>query len=103
MKYPQFINWYEISGNPGAIPLIEKNLDKINWYKLSSNSEAMHILMKNIDKIDWCEISANPAIFELDYTLLKKKMDIIREELMMKVLHPSRISKLLLSDTIDNL
>jgi len=58
--------------------------------------------MNNIDKIDWIEISANPAIFELDYNFLKKRMDIIREELMIKVMHPNRISRLLLSDTIDN-
>jgi hypothetical protein len=103
IKYPQFIDWYEISGNPGAIQLIEKNLDKINWYKLSSNPAAIKILMNNVDKIDWYEISANPEIFELNYLFLKKKMDIIREELMIKVLHPFRISKLLLNDTIENL
>ena len=102
-KYPQFIDWYEISGNSGAISIIESNLDKINWSKLSGNPSAIHILMNNINKIDWIEISANPAIFELDYTFLKKKMDIIREDLMIKVMHPDRISKLLLNDTIENL
>ena len=31
---------------------IEKNIDKINWYELSTNPNAICILEKNIDKID---------------------------------------------------
>jgi hypothetical protein len=35
----------------------------------------------------------NPNIFELNYDFLKRRMDILREELMMKAWHPSRIEK----------
>jgi len=35
----------------------------------------------------------NPNIFELDYVFLKERMDILREELMMKAWHPSRVMK----------
>jgi hypothetical protein len=38
-------------------------------------------------------ISLNTNIFELDYGFLKRRMDIIREELMMKAWHPSRVMK----------
>jgi len=38
-------------------------------------------------------ISLNTNIFELDYGFLRKRMDIIREELMMKAWHPSRVNK----------
>jgi len=32
-KYPDKINWYFLSGNPNAIHLLEKNLNKINWWE----------------------------------------------------------------------
>jgi alkylated DNA nucleotide flippase Atl1 len=51
------------------------------------------ILKKNPDKINWVLISLNPNIFELDYGFLRKRMDIIREELMMKAWHPLRVMK----------
>jgi hypothetical protein len=38
-------------------------------------------------------IALNKNIFELDYGFLKRRMDIIREELMMKAWHPSRVMK----------
>ena len=57
------VRWDWLSGNPNAIPILEKNLDKINWYWLSENPSAIHILEKNLDKIDWNELSQNPGIF----------------------------------------
>jgi hypothetical protein len=38
-------------------------------------------------------LSLNPNIFELDLDFFKKKMDIIREELMMKIYHPLRFKR----------
>ena len=36
----------------------------------------------------------NPEIFEIDYEAMAKlRMDFLREELMMKTLHPSKIEK----------
>ena len=35
-----------LSINPNAIPILEKNLDKVNWFRLSGNPNAIHILEK---------------------------------------------------------
>ena len=43
-----------------AIPILEKNLDKINWISLSGNPNAIHILEKNLDKINWSTLATNP-------------------------------------------
>jgi hypothetical protein len=40
-------------------------------------------------------LSQNENIFELDLLYFKKNMDLIREELMMKVFHPLRLEKYL--------
>ena len=73
------INWYNLSFNPNAIHLLEKNPDKINWHSLSENPNAIHLLKNNPDKINWAFLSANPSIFEIDtnqtkiYTMKKAK------------------------------
>ena len=36
-----------------------------------------------------------PYIFEYDYAKMKLKMDILREELIQKAMHPSRVCKLI--------
>ena len=51
--------WNELSTNPNAIHLIEKNLDKINWWRLSENPNAIHLLEKNLDKIEWNGLTPN--------------------------------------------
>jgi hypothetical protein len=47
------------------------------------------------NKIDYGGLSRNTAIFELDKQGLKERCDIYREELIEKVMHPSKIQKLL--------
>src|SRR5207248_1632321 len=42
----QKIDWDELSSNPNAIYLLEKNLDKINWGYLSLNPNAIYLLEK---------------------------------------------------------
>ena len=59
------INWYELSKNPAAIHLLEKNPEKINWTWLSMNPAAIHLLEKNPEKIDWDELSRNPSAIHL--------------------------------------
>ena len=51
--------------NPNAIPLLEKNSDKINWSYLSSNPNAIHLLEQNTDKINWVYLSKNPNAIPL--------------------------------------
>ena len=86
------IDWDELSGNINAISILEQNVDKIDWKYLSRNPMAIHLLEQNQDKIDWCYLSYNPNIFCCDYDYYKKRMDIHREELMMKVFHPRRLA-----------
>jgi len=92
-KNPDKISWSDLSRNPNAIHLIEQNMDKIYWGCLCLNPNAIHLLEQDLYKIYWNFLSRNPNIFELDYAFLKKRMDILREELMMKAWHPSRVMK----------
>ena len=32
------VDWHGLSGNPNAITILEKHLDKVNWYWLSGNN-----------------------------------------------------------------
>jgi hypothetical protein len=83
--------------NPNAIHLLDENLDKVSWFMLSGNPNAIHLLQENIDKIKdvikWYDLFGNPSIFKesINYTYLKDRMDLIREELIMKCMHPKRL------------
>jgi hypothetical protein len=92
------IDWSMLSLNPNAIHLLEKNIDKIDWYWLSKNPNAIHLLEKNIDKIDWSELSTNPEIFTFvyDYEKMKTNMEKIglADELSMRVLDPDRLNRI---------
>jgi hypothetical protein len=89
------IIWRFLSANPAAISLLEKNQDKIDWEWLSANVNAMHLLKENRDKIHWDMFSRNPSINKIctDYGAIKTRMDILREELMKKAMHPARLRK----------
>jgi len=114
--YYEYIDWKELTSNPGAIDILLKNMDKIDYITLSANPHPKAIkLMMDIyphyiywhifsmyvndyafivksNKVLKGLIWSNPIIF--DYKAISKyKMDIIKEELMMKTLHPSRIAK----------
>ncbi len=65
------ISWFDMSSNPNAISILEKNMDKINWLHLSLNPNAIHLLEQNIDNINWNLLSKNPNIFEIDTKQLK--------------------------------
>ena len=94
-KNEEKICWMSLSSNPNAVHLLERNLDKVDWSLLSSNQNAIHILQRNIDKIDWFWLAKNPSIFrkKINYRFLKEKMDVIREEMMMKCMHPRRLER----------
>jgi hypothetical protein len=117
------IYWALLSANKNAISLLEKNLDavciekqsfsiprpqshiidyalhnqlgadKIDWGWLSMNPNAIPILKKNLDKVDWYSLSINPNIFTYDYEFIEKRINIFKEELVMKVFHPQNIYK----------
>jgi hypothetical protein len=113
---PQIIYWDWLSENPYAIDILLKNQDRINWGSFNKNPHpkaveliieqnkiiwetfltnptAIEIIKRNKDMIT-SAIWENPEIFEIDYeAMAKQRMDLLREELMMKTLHPSRIEK----------
>jgi hypothetical protein len=65
-----------LSSNPNAIPILEKNLDKVNWAVLSSNQNA-HLLLS---KIDYQEMKLNVKDFS--------------RELTERVFHPDRLIRI---------
>jgi len=89
---PDKINWFWLSENSNAIPLLEKNLEKINWVWLSKNPNAIPILERNPDKIDWYYLSINPNITTYDYAVMKENHRDLKEELIQRAWHPSRIA-----------
>ena len=94
-KNPEKIKWCWLSRNPNAIHLLEKNPEKIDWYELNKNSNAMHLLEKNQEEIDWDFLSLNPSIFKkmINYKYLYQRINMIREELMIKSMHPRRLER----------
>ena len=95
-QYPHKIDWLTLNFNPApeAVELLKCNPDKIVWKYFATNPTAIHILKENKELIKDQTIWENPAIFEIDYELMaEQRMNILREELMMKTLHPSRIEK----------
>jgi hypothetical protein len=87
-----------LSRNPNAIPILEKNLDKVNWFELSENSNAIHLLEKNIDKVDWLSLSSNPnahlLLSKLDYQVMKLNTKYFAKELAERVFHPERLNRI---------
>ena len=54
------LDWVNLSKNPNAIHILEKNFDKLDWVNLSKNPNAIHILEQNLDKVCWWALSSNP-------------------------------------------
>ena len=69
------------------------DINKLSWYNLSSNPNAIYLLEKNIDKINWTNLSGNPSIFTYDYEKMKNHNMIngFSSELSMTVFHPGRL------------
>ncbi len=82
-----------LNTNSKAIKLLEKYWYYINYRNLSLNSNAIELLEKNQNEIHWYNLSSNPSIFELDYKSMINNNKKIEEELLIKVMEPSRIFK----------
>lgn len=95
-KNPNKIKWANLclNENPEALELLEDNVDKIDWRMLSRNPLGVDLISKNLSKLYyecWSELSTNPGIFEIDYEVLKKRMEPLREDLMKACFHPQRL------------
>ncbi len=88
----EYINWAELSLNPNAINLLERYYYKIIWHLFSNNINSVSILKDYPKKINWTSfISKNINIFEIDYEILKKRIEIFKEELIQKCFHPNKV------------
>ncbi len=59
---PERICWKDLSANPAAMDLIEKNLFvTVNWENLSINPAAIDVLLKYYEWVNWPAFSENPA------------------------------------------
>ena len=90
----------EILHNPSAISIIEQRLDTltdVDWIILSSNPEAIPILEKNVDKVCWFSVCRNPnaipLITKLDYKLMRINNQSFCQELVAFVCHPNWLQK----------
>ena len=78
---------------------------------LSRNPSAIHILEKNLDKIKWANLSQNPAIFVLDRDAMRQQImnfgkknvhDFgFAEEMIATALHPMHFARNLLQYDYD--
>ena len=86
------------------VNLIEKyGTEKICWEKLLENPKALDLIKKFKD--NKCEdnnyldfnlmLYMNPSIFQLDKVAMKKQIEPLAKELIEKVLHPSRVIRIL--------
>lgn len=89
-----------ICWNENAIDIIEELMNlrdnyilyTFNWMGLSQNKNAIHILEQHQEKIVWAQFSENPSIFCYPYQKLAlERSNLLREDLMKKTLHPSKI------------
>jgi hypothetical protein len=92
------VNWKELSANPNAIHILERNLDKVNWKELSANPNAIHILEKNLHMVDWRFLSTNPNAIhlftKLDTNAMREKCKPFAEELAKAVFNPIRAQRM---------
>lgn len=94
-------HWVDMSDNPGLIPLLKKNVDKISWDRLIiGNDNAMCIIKDNLDMLndqDWEFISTRSDIMQLypfDYETMKEKNSVFADELARVVFNPVRMCKI---------
>lgn len=78
-----------------AFEFVIERWDKIKgprkWFYMCQNAKGIDFLENHQEHIDWYALSINPGIYEYDYKKeSKKKMDIIRMELMERTWHPDR-------------
>ena len=95
--HPDDIDWKSVSKNPTAIHLLKKHPEKIDWKKLSKNPnpDVLPLLEENQEKIDWEYFSSNPNMFSYDYSFLKNRAEVFKEELVAIAMHPKRITRII--------
>jgi len=73
--------------------LANERLEQMNWFSLSSNPNAIPLLEANLDKVCWVSLSENPKAFRYDYEEMKASRDALAEALMKERFHPKHITQ----------
>lgn len=89
-KNPSRIRWQNLSANPSAITLLKNNIHRIDPNYLSHNPNFWMCYEHVADDFQWYYAFANEGIFEIDYEFLRRRMNIIRDELMRKTRDSTR-------------
>lgn len=101
---PNQIYWTDLSSDTStsAIEIIQNNINHpfISWKKLSKNPSAMKLLRANQNKIHWDEFSTNPAIFEIDYQVIRDRTNLFRTELLRRIALPPPVPNALMLLTV---
>ena len=101
---PNKIDWFNLCKNPSpeALELLDKHPENISWFALTFNTNpgVIYLFEKYFDNYAKNEVTISnlleqPYIFEYDYAKMKLNMDSLREELIQKTMHPSRVCKLI--------
>jgi hypothetical protein len=70
------IDWYALSANPIALPLLEKYPGKIHWNNASRNPALLPLFEKNLHHVMWHYL----CIYIKDMSFLEKHMDKLNAE-----------------------
>jgi len=73
--------------------LANERLEQMNWFSLSANPNAIPLLEANLDKVCWVSLSENPKAFRYDYEEMKASRDALAEALMKERFHPKHITQ----------
>ena len=65
--------------------------EQIDWVSFSKNPCAIDLLEKYQEKVYWFSLFENPEIFEIDYLVLRERIQPFKEELMACCFHPKRL------------
>lgn len=94
IQAPLVVNWRFFYGNviPRGINLIR--MDELNvdwkWFPKNRNHNG-----DSHSKMDWNDLVTNSGMYECvyNYATMKERMNIIKEEMIMKLFHPKNIDK----------
>lgn len=66
------VDWWNLSGNPSAISMLERHIEHVDWYQLSKNPNAISLIENYVSEfeyvpyeIEWKCIAVNPSAINL--------------------------------------
>jgi hypothetical protein len=71
------LNWYNLSRQPDAIPLLERNLDRVRWDQSHASPKMLPFLRKHPEHIEWYILSCFPHSMKFVEESVKKNLGIL--------------------------